>query len=207
MIRNSDLENWSHLHKFREINKIIYNWLSPLWCKSRDSILFYLDMEFLPKTIYSSLVFKPGLEIRHVLAKLRFWVCRTLEFFAWVFEKNQGFLKKSYVNWSRILSLVNRFWIFIGISNDSFLKITLRSFLPIFSFFVWNFVESLSSTRVVSPWAFLCRISKPVLNKTPYKLGNERLKECRFQKRYKVCVSLIRSFHLLSEMAVPRDWT
>ena len=90
---------------------------------------------------------KPGLEIRPVFAKLRFWVCRTLEFFAWVFEKNQGFLKKSYVNWSRILSLVNRFWIFIGISNDSFLKITLRSFLPIFRFFfVWKFVESLSFT-------------------------------------------------------------
>ena len=177
MIRNSDLENWSHLHKFREINKIIYNWLSPLWCKSRDSILFYLDMEFLPKSIYSSLVFKPGLEIRHVLAKLRFWVCRTLEFFAWVFEKNQGFLKKSYVNWSRILSLVNRFWIFIGISNDSFLKITLRSFLPIFRFFCLKFcriLEFYSWVIEFFPWvlSFLvleffskCRIKKAALKR------------------------------------------
>ena len=84
-----------------------------------------------------------GLEIRPVFAKLRFWVCRTLEFFAWVFEKNQGFLKKSYVNWSRILRLVNRFWIFIGISNDSFIEITLRSFLLIFRFFCFKFCRIL----------------------------------------------------------------
>ena len=35
---------------------------------------------------------KTGLEIRPVSAKLRFWVCRILELFTWVFEK---FLKKS----------------------------------------------------------------------------------------------------------------
>ena len=95
----------------------------------------------------SSTLFRSGLEIRPVFAKLRFWVCRTLEFFAWVFEKNQGFLKKSYVNWSRILSLVNRFWIFIGISNDSFLKLTLRSFLPIFRFFLFEILSN--------PWVLL----------------------------------------------------
>ena len=96
---------------------------------------------------------RAGLEIRPVFAKLRFWVCRTLEFFAWVFEKNQGFLKKSYVNWSRILSLVNRFWIFIGISNDSFFRIIIRSFLPIFRFF---FFEILSNPWVLllSYWVF-----------------------------------------------------
>ena len=115
------------------------------WC-----LLISFTRGFLLFSCHNSFNFfgpKTGLEIRPVFAKLRFWVCRTLEFFAWVFEKNQGFLKKSYVNWSRILSLVNRFWIFIGISNDSFLKLTLRSFLPIFRFFfVWNFVESLSFT-------------------------------------------------------------
>ena len=97
--------------------------------------------------------FKTGLEIRPVFAKLRFWVCRTLEFFAWVFEKNQGFLKKSYVNWSRILSLVNRFWIFIGISNDSFLKITLRSFLPIFRFFLFEILLN-AWVLLLSYWVF-----------------------------------------------------
>ena len=116
-----------------------------------------------------------GLEIRPVFAKLRFWVCRTLEFFAWVFEKNQGFLKKSYVNWSRILRLVNRFWIFIGISNDSFIEITLRSFLLIFRFFCLKFcriLEFYSWVIEFFPWVlsfFLleffskCRISKPAL--------------------------------------------
>ena len=106
-----------------------------------------MSLNKLPFALSPNRMLITGLEIRPVFAKLRFWVCRTLEFFAWVFEKNQGFLKKSYVNWSRILSLVNRFWIFIGISNDSFLKITLRSFLPIFRFFFdWKFVESLSFT-------------------------------------------------------------
>ena len=91
---------------------------------------------------------RAGLEIRPVFAKLRFWVCRTLEFFAWVFEKNQGFLKKSYVNWSRIciefsqqiLDFHRNIQLFFFKNNFKII------FAHIQIFCLWNFVESLSFT-------------------------------------------------------------